>query len=149
MPPAQAPPEQTLPQAPQLFESVDSLTQTPLHNVYPALQATAQVPAVQEAPAAFGSVVAHTLPQAPQLLGSDCSLTHAAPHAVKPALQVGTVTLAVPAMAVAGSVAVIVAGPITSAVTTPLLPAAFETETSALLEDHVDDTVRFCVLPSL
>jgi hypothetical protein len=149
VPPEQAPVEQTLPQPPQLFESVDSFTQAPLQSVNPALQATAQVPAVQDAPAAFGSVVVHTLPQAPQLFGSDSSLTHAAPHADKPALHVGTVTLAVPAMLVAGSVAVIAADPIPSAVTTPLLPAAFETETSALLEDHVDEPVRFCVLPSL
>jgi hypothetical protein len=62
-----------------------------------------------------------------------------------------TVNAAVPAMSVAGSVAVIVMGPPTvKAVASPLKPAALLMVATAVFEDvQVTDDVRSCVGPTV
>jgi hypothetical protein len=59
------------------------------------------------------------------------------------------VSVALPWMSVAGSVAVMVAVPIGPAVASPCDPAAFEIRALALDEDHVALCVRFIVDPSV
>jgi hypothetical protein len=86
-----APPEQTwlapqaMPQAPQLFLSLDRLTQAPLQAVYEALQEMPQVELEQVAAPLAGA--GQALAQAPQLATSDLRSTHAPPHLAKPRLQ--------------------------------------------------------------
>jgi hypothetical protein len=65
-----SPPRQTLPQDPQLFESVAVSTHPPPQHICPA---------------------PHVLPQAPQLFGSVCVSTHPLPqHACPPPHVVGS-----------------------------------------------------------
>jgi len=74
--------EQTVPQAPQLFRSVCSFTQTPLQRVKPDWHAVGV-----HAPAVHACPLGQAVPQVPQLLGSVCSLTQTPLHSVWPALQ--------------------------------------------------------------
>jgi hypothetical protein len=73
------PPEQVVPQAPQLFTSVAVLTQTPLQAVCPAEQAHA--PLTQLRPPE------QTVPQVPQLLASLAVFTQFPLQSVCPAVH--------------------------------------------------------------
>jgi hypothetical protein len=64
------------PHVPQLWASVDTSTQVPLHGVNPLEHI--QLPLLQTSPAL------HAWPQPPQLCGSVASVTHAPLHAVSP-----------------------------------------------------------------
>jgi hypothetical protein len=65
-------PEQTLPQAPQLFRSLLGSTQTPLHQVF--------VGQTQVPPEHTGADGGQTIPQAPQLYGSAVRLVQTPPQ---------------------------------------------------------------------
>jgi hypothetical protein len=72
-------PMQRCPHAPQLFWSVDSLTHTPPHNVWPGGQVHAPFTHVDPGP--------HAAPQAPQFNWSLCRFTHALLQFVRPPPQ--------------------------------------------------------------
>jgi len=77
------PPAQALSQAPQLFESVCSLTQVPRHSTSGDVHiGVVHLPLTQVWP------VAQALPQAPQLAFSVCSSTHVPLQSVVPVGQV-------------------------------------------------------------
>jgi hypothetical protein len=72
------PPEQTSPQTPQLFASVDVLTHVPPHDVRPVAHP-------EHAPFTHVWPLRHALPHAPQLLVSVCRFAHELPlQSVRP-----------------------------------------------------------------
>jgi len=72
-----------VPQPPQLFGSVCSFTQTPLHTV--STLGHAQTPLSQVSP--VGLIVEQFVPHPPQLLSSVCSFTQTPLHPVSPLAQ--------------------------------------------------------------
>jgi hypothetical protein len=82
-PPAQrCPALHTVPQLPQLLESVLRLTQLPLQLVYVLLQVKPQIPPLQVAVPLAGAE--QTAKHLPQLAGSVLVLTHLVPHSLVP-----------------------------------------------------------------
>ncbi len=75
------PPEQTVPQVPQLLESLCVSVQEPEHDVSPVPHVAAQAPAVQTWP------VVQAWPHAPQLATSLVVFTQLPPHDISPAGQ--------------------------------------------------------------
>jgi len=71
-----APPEQTVPHAPQFAGSLESSRHVPPHAVPPWGQA--------QAPAMHAAEVGHAVPQVPQFDGSLAVATHDVPHSVRP-----------------------------------------------------------------
>jgi hypothetical protein len=80
---------------PQLFLSVCSSTQTPVHWEYPVLQAKPQLPPEQVA-VAFPTEVVHRLPHPPQFCVFVCSSTQVPPQRVVPPEQPVTQVTAPP-----------------------------------------------------
>jgi hypothetical protein len=75
------PPLHPTPHAPQLFESVFSLTHAPAQDVRPPLQFARHLPLEHTSPAG------HAVPQVPQWVGSASGSVHTPPHAIWPCGQ--------------------------------------------------------------
>jgi hypothetical protein len=80
MPFEQVPPWQLCPHAPQLCGSLCVFQQPPAHAVYPLLQVTEQLPALQEGAPLV--TLGHALHDEPQWFASDCVSQQPPAHCV-------------------------------------------------------------------